>query len=64
MWKSLPASVAEAPDLALFKRGCHPGGCHPSHSMLGRGQSASRVRGFWSCDGWVTDQCSKKYAEA
>ena len=25
-----------------------------SHSKLGRGQSVSRIRGFWSCAGWAT----------
>ena len=39
VWNSRPASVAEAPDLVLFKQGL-------SHSKLGRGQSGSRIGGF------------------
>ena len=29
-------------------------GCPLSHSKLGRGQSVSRIRGFWSCADWAT----------
>ena len=50
VWNSLPAPVAEAPDLVLFKHGLSS----LSHSKLGRGQSVSRIRGFWSCAGWAT----------
>ena len=50
VWNSLPATVAQAPDLVAFKQGLST---LTFNNMVG-GNPQVGSEGFWSCAGWTT----------